>query len=614
MDLFPFTPRDEQKRLLKDAREAVQQGRCMLAHAPTGIGKTAAVLAPALEYALAENKTVFFLTPRHSQHQIVIDTLTRIKERFKVEFLSVDFIGKRWMCPVPGVKDLNSGEFKDFCESVRKSESCTYYNNTVKDGQLTSKAKDVMGKITAGGPKHCEECIKLCGEFCPYEILMAAAKGAQVVVCDYFHLFNTGVRKSFLARTNKSLEDAILIIDEGHNLPNRLRDLNSSRLSEYAVMGAIKEVGKFSPDLEHDLKGILAALQKLNTKGVKEREISDKDFINPVEENCQSGYLDLQDALLHIGEEIRREQKRSFCGALGEFMETWAKQGDGYFRMVEVLPRNPPIAVVRKRCLDPAVSSEEVIKGAHSCIMMSGTLLPLNMYADLLGFPEDTMLNQYMSPFPKENRMDIIIPTVTTKYALRGDYEFNKIAKLVSKILLATPGNLAVFFPSYELMGSISQKVDTSKTILEEQQGLTKSEKSEILHRLRMLSGSGAVLYGVMGGSFAEGIDYPGDMLAGVVVVGLPLERPTLEVEQLIAYYQKKFNKGWEYAYTFPAVNKALQAAGRCFRSAQDRGIAVYMDKRYLWENYRRCFPANLNLVVSPDPHPLIQKFWSPGA
>ena len=132
MELFPFEPRKEQAQLLADVRETLDRQQSLLAHAPTGIGKTAAVLAPALEYALENNKSVFFLTSRHSQHKIAVDTLKLIKKKFNIEFSAMDLIGKKWMCPVLGIKDLNSREFKDFCDSSRHSETCPFYNKTFK--------------------------------------------------------------------------------------------------------------------------------------------------------------------------------------------------------------------------------------------------------------------------------------------------------------------------------------------------------------------------------------------------------------------------------------------------------------------------------------------------
>ena len=88
-------------------------------------------------------------------------------------------------------------------------------------------------------------------------------------------------------------------------------------------------------------------------------------------------------------------------------------------------------------------------------------------------------------------------------------------------------------------------------------------------------------MIGVTGGSYSEGIDLPGEYLEIVIIVGLPLGILNLETKAMINYYERKFGKGWLYAYKLPALRKALQAAGRVVRNEKDRGVAIFMDTRY---------------------------------
>src|SRR3989338_11278779 len=106
----------------------------------------------------------------------------------------------------------------------------------------------------------------------------------------------------------------------------------------------------------------------------------------------------------------------------------------------------------------------------------------------------------------------------------------------------------------------ITYIVKTNKHSIMEKSTMTKRERDEVKEHLRKHAAKGAVLYGVMGGSFSEGIDLPGDLLNGVIIVGLPLERPDLSVEALIAYYEQRFQKGRDYGYNFPAMIKVMQA------------------------------------------------------
>jgi Rad3-related DNA helicase len=148
------------------------------------------------------------------------------------------------------------------------------------------------------------------------------------------------------------------------------------------------------------------------------------------------------------------------------------------------------------------------------------------------------------------------------------------------------------------------------KTLLVEQRAMTKEEKHTFLNTFRGYKDRGAVLLGVITGNFGEGIDLPGDELQGVVVVGLPLSRPDLEVEALISYYDAKFGKGRDYGYLIPAFNKALQSAGRCIRSETDKGVVVFLDERYEDQYYLRLFPKDWRIKSTLLYEKMIREFF----
>jgi len=60
-DFFPHeTIREGQEDMLKDFAKALENKQFLLAHAPTGIGKTATALSMAVKHALENDKVVFF--------------------------------------------------------------------------------------------------------------------------------------------------------------------------------------------------------------------------------------------------------------------------------------------------------------------------------------------------------------------------------------------------------------------------------------------------------------------------------------------------------------------------------------------------------------------------
>ena len=80
-------------------------------------------------------------------------------------------------------------------------------------------------------------------------------------------------------------------------------------------------------------------------------------------------------------------------------------------------------------------------------------------------------------------------------------------------------------------------------------------------------------------------------MLAGVVIVGVGLPMISKENNLLKEYFDEKFHKGFDYAYTYPGINKVIQAVGRVIRTETDRGIAVLIDDRFSTRRYQYLFP-----------------------
>ena len=94
-------PRQSQREMLSDGIISLREGGFLLAAAPTGIGKTAAALASALEVTNFYNNNpivpkIIFLTGRQSQHRIVVETVKQINSKLPAEIPRirlVDIIG-----------------------------------------------------------------------------------------------------------------------------------------------------------------------------------------------------------------------------------------------------------------------------------------------------------------------------------------------------------------------------------------------------------------------------------------------------------------------------------------------------------------------------------------
>lgn len=590
-DLFPFENyRKGQESFVKVINTALKHKKDVLAQVPTGVGKTAATLAPSLKYALENNKTVIFLTSKHTHHKVVIDTLNQIKKHSELNFQVADFIGKRWMCPREDISNLHPTEFREFCKSVVENRECEYYEN------YKSKEKIFTTKLLIDELKNnilnVEELVDKCrnAKVCSFEAASELAKKSKVIILDYFHVLNPGTRERFFKKIGKELENCILIWDEAHNLPSRARDLMSDHVSTISLDSAIKEAGKFNQELEPEIIEIRNILLNLSSKlGLKKNEIiiSKNDFISIKDE--------LISEIHTTANKVVEEERRSYLNSLAHFLSIWKKQDDKFSRILKrSFTRNgKPILSLFYNCLDPGIVLEPILEEAHSNIFMSGTLHPLTMYEEMFGLDLPLKV-EYPNPFPAKNRLDLVVPAISTKFDQRNGEMYEKIAHHVSELMGIIEGNKIFFFPSYAIMDKVREHIN--EMVFLESPGMDKYSRELILKKFISMREKGATLFAVSSGSFGESIDLDGDKLKGVIIVGVPFARNDLEIKELTRYYDEKFGKGMEYAYIMPAFTSILQNAGRCIRSETDKGIIIYLDERYAWGNYRKNFPEHINL------------------
>jgi len=648
--------RDSQGEMIVDGIAALGAGGFLLASAPTGIGKTAAALAAALDAARKspEPKVVMFLTGRQSQHRIVVDTVRRINERLDSESVKVrlvDLIGQQGMC-INEIRHEHRALFSRLCADKRGSRTCRPWIGDT----------DLVRPRILRDPLHVDELVSLCEGrdeelphgICPWKAARESAAHADVVVCDYNHVFVEAVRDSSLSAMGLDLEDTILVVDEAHNLPDRIRRGFERRITMKVIRDAIFEIEEHSErtqsegaslegeesdanDSELDrLRRMKAAMRRLGDGlprwfaeiegGLagsigEDQNVSMTEFIERV-----SGILseDLEraldaDTLVRMLQTIRVDidenddelEEETACTRLAILLQTCLKNHD-----------SPAFALVHDKIgdeehrltthlLDPGVVSESLLEISSGAIMMSGTLFPPEMYYDLLKVPQDrvSIVKEYTSHFLSERRPVLIAKDVTSRYSDRGEENTARLRAHIHSVLKKAPGHVAVFAPSYAMLEQILLEDDDwivkSRRMLQERPGASKEEMDRMvdnLHRLRREE-TPALLAGVLGGKLAEGVDYPGNILDAVVCIGMPLPPPSSRQEALRSYYEERYGKqrAWRYADSQPAINRLMQAIGRPIRKAADRALVVLLEKRLLQRGYRLCLPKGAHLVESID-------------
>ncbi len=589
--LFRFDkPRLHQDKMMEDIYNAISQRRSIFINAPTGIGKTDASISACLSYALKEELDVFFLTPKTSQHKVAIEVLSGIRKKFNVNVNYIDIVGKRNLCVNPRVNMIEGEPFYKACEDVVKGKRCSFYTKAKETVELGQNFAE------AGMSGHNALFAESFGHgLCAYEIAAKLAKKSNFIVADYAHILNPYTRQTFMKKIAHSLERSIIIWDEAHNIVETASSYLSSSLSLQAVEYASRELMSIGSSIDLGYMAfMLEELAKAKIRDGQEGEafVDKKDLPSTLSDNLE----EICDQLEKAGMEYisRSGAKRSSLMHIARFIRALNAENDSTIRIISRRGKAIKLSI---SCLYPSESIDS-IKSAYANVFMSGTLLPLGMHKELLGFPDAHAIN-YKSPFPKENRICLLDSDVSTKYENRSAEQYNLIASKISKIKERVHGNLAVFFPSFDVLESVYRHMPYEVRFIQRREMRSFAVEKMIRD---FKQGEDSLLFAVMGGSLSEGIDYANNVIKGIIIVGIPLEKPNLELNAKIEYLNKRFGmKGNEYAYTIPGIVKAVQASGRAIRSESDRAFIVFMDKRYSWSMYKSIIANFMHIEEGPN-------------
>jgi DNA excision repair protein ERCC-2 len=577
---FPFAaPRPVQDEALTAVEASLAAGRHLLLAAPTGIGKTAAALYPAVKLALASGRRVAFLTAKTLQQRLAVQTLQGMQQG---GWRSIQIRAKAKMC---ANREVICHE--EFCAHARD-----YGAKLVERGVLPT---------LLAGTSHLDPdrifAIAHAAEVCPFEVSLELIREATAVVCDYNYVFDPGIALFGLAQEG-SLEDTYLIVDEAHNLVDRARGYYSPSLRRSAVTAARLLLEgrrqKVCRELDETLGELELLIGERVSEALDEHEGSRRVDLDPQPLAEVRVALDAMIAPYFTFKRnndlwLARDPVVDVVLSLARVTELLE---DGGPELVPLAERTSEGEAVRVFCLDAARFTGALLRRCAGAIAMSATLEPFEFYRDLLGFePDRTDTVSLPSPFPSENRVIIAIGEVDTSFRARPRW-YGRIAELVAE--LAPPGrNALVLFPSYAFLKEVAARLVASGHRVEVQRGDDSERlRGEMLARLRA-NAEPELLLAVLGGVFAEGVDYPGEMLSEVIVVspGLPQVGP--ERELLREYFEDRYERGFAYAYLIPGMTRVVQAAGRLIRSAEDRGVIVLICRRFLAEPYASLLPTD---------------------
>jgi DNA excision repair protein ERCC-2 len=589
--------REGQLRIRDAVEDALDSGQRLLVEAPTGLGKTAAVLHGVLSHALRTNRRVFWATSRNTQAAGVMATLDRFRAN-GLDLRAVALRSKVRAC-------LNDAVI---CRADRCRHAAGYFERRDAAGVVPEGLRQRMLTPAAIGELGARHVL------CPHALGLDLTDEADVIVGDVNHALSPWGAISRLF-SDDNAGGTILVVDEAHQLVERARDHASPRLRAADLRRAIAELRArdpvvFAPWIEilldalDTLDDVLRATPGPLVDGAGSAEI----LLDP--------WRQLADRVDGLALDYERVRPRG-----EEVQDAWTEVAWSILRFVELAETADEAtqAIARVRageeelrlvCLNPGVWLAPRVAALGGFVGVSATLSPHPCWQLQLGLPADTARVEVDSPFAADRRAVLVAKSVSTAWKHRAK-DAVATAALVDEVLAATPGNVALFAPSFEMLDDVISRLTTTRPVLRQATGATEEEHAALLAQLPGADPP-VVLAAVTGGVYGEGIDPPPGALDAVILLGPALPPPDLERRLIAAHLEEKIGRGFVHAFLVPGLVRVAQAGGRLVRRPEDRGVVVLIDARFAHAGVQKLLPRDWSPTVVEDLGVAVAAFFAP--
>jgi len=581
---FPFGEfRAGQRALAEAVYRAAMSGRCLLAQAPTGSGKTMGTLFAQLRAVPTRQlDKLVFLTAKTSGRQLALDALNRIGTGApQLPLRSLELVARDKACEYP-----DKACHGDSCPLARG-----FYDRlpAARGAALSPAGAWVVLDRAAVRDAALRHAV------CPYYLSQELARWVDVVVGDYNHYFDLGALLHGLAQANQWRIG--LLVDEAHNLVGRGRAMYTAELLPEHLARARRSV----------TAGASATVRRALDKVRRCWVALDKAQVAPYEVHAAFPgrlLIALQQCAAAVTDHLAEVPAQPDFALLQFHFDALqllrlAERLDAH-SLVDVskpsarAPRSAGAgtSTICIRNLVPAPFLQPRFAAAHCSTLFSATLQPTHYYADLLGLPADHVCVDVASPFRAEQLQVRIASHISTRYRHRAA-SLSPIVALMAQQFEERPGNYLAFFSSYEYLQQVAELLARRHPWLPnwiQSRRMQEAEQRQFLQRFT--DTSQGIGFAVLGGVFAEGIDLPGRRLIGAFLstLGLPQVNPVNE--QIRRRMQQMFGSGHDYAYLYPGLQKVVQAAGRVIRTPADRGVVHLMDDRFNRDEVKALLPG----------------------
>lgn len=615
---FPYgNIRDGQHDLMLGIMKTVRRGGKLIVSAPTGTGKTMATLFPSIK-AIGSGYVhkIFYLTAKSVTGKAAFDAMKLLAES------------------APHLRTIMISSKERGCAEEHKHESCfacPRMNETTIGGEsVPYETRRHMALCEILGNHYMYDS-KLVGEYaekynlCPYELSLDISEYCDTVICDYNYAFDAKVRFKRYFTYDRG-EKYVFLIDECHNLPDRVRASYSAKVDDNTtaeISSLLRDGVVINTELGQALNEYNDALNSVRVECLENATVvSNKQGDHRIGFNRSSkppSYLVRTCATLgklcrsiSRSDSVNGQAFERASDTLSMLASVSTIENEGSIFLSQTYDDSISCSVI---CLDPSEIIRQMTETAHATVMFSATLNPTEYFSDMLGC-SDAPVIRAESPFDPGNLCVAVFDGVSTRLSDRRSTATD-IAEVIAQVLDARPGHYFVFFPSYQYMKMVSREllsISPGLTAVMQKQNMSYAEREKFLRVFKSKKYESVAGLCVLGGVFSEGVDLAGESLIGVIVVGAGLPGISSELNLMSEYFENKYGSGHLYAYEYPAINRIEQAAGRVIRTAEDRGVVVLVDDRMSSPEIAGRFPDFWPQVVcTSDTDTLariLERFW----
>ncbi len=563
---FPYDSwRPGQQELSSATRSALESSGESMIQAPTGTGKTAAVLFGAARPAVMSWHTVFFLTAKNTQKRLALETGALFRKA-GLPIRVVALASRHDTCPMD----------TDRCSP----ETCPLAQ--VFEERVTGSG--LIGKLLSLGVVTTEKLLEMASGagVCPFEAGLCLAQRCDLIICDYNHVFDPSASLKRFFSLEETASRIDLLIDEAANLPERVMKIWSPEIRASwlrSASGHARGSGnrKLSALIRPWMKFMDSAGGFIPGNARDDHELPSELVPPRADMRRWKRVMGASDRLPLEALELSR--------AVARFALV-AERRDERFHLLG--RRENGETVVQWFCSDPSELTREVHSRCGSVTAFSATLSPCSHFRPVLGFGESAEWTGTEWPFPRENLRVWIDSTVDTRWKTR-DRSTAMVADRLRGAWRKTPGTWLAWFPSFQWMEEVAALIRECEPLVQPRV-TTAAERDDFI---ALACSGGRVVLTVAGGVFSEGVDLTFPDLRGGFVAGPFLPSVCTRQELVRTRHAAVYGDGFLHAYVIPGMNRVIQAAGRLVRTPDQKADLVLIGRRFIMSPYRELLPAH---------------------